>query len=105
MGSPTASRLGLLLAAAPASGHLHPASLIIAAIVAAVVYVLVVVIKPTKRCGLCRGERVVFTTHWLTGKSRVIPCRRCSGTGRTPWPLARSIHRNIWAVRKERDKP
>jgi hypothetical protein len=72
--------------------------------VAAVAYVLVVIAKPTKRCGRCHGDRIQFTRHWLTGKARTRPCRRCSGTGRTPWPLARTVHRNIWAVRRERDR-
>ncbi len=47
----------MLLAAGPAS-HLRPASLIVLAVVAAVVYVLVVIPKPTGYCGRCHGERV-----------------------------------------------
>jgi hypothetical protein len=71
---------------------------------AAVVYVLVAVALPTRRCGRCHGDRVQFTRHWLTGRARTRPCRRCSGTGRVPRLGGRTIHRLIWSVRGERDR-
>jgi DnaJ-class molecular chaperone len=72
---------------------------------AAVVYVLVAVARPTHPCPRCHGDRIQFTRHWLTGKARTRPCRRCSGTGRVPRFGARTIHRLIWSVRQEKNKP
>ena len=98
---PRALLLPLVLAAT--HPHLRPAQLALA--VTVVVYVLVAVALPTRRCPRCRGERLQFTRHRLTGKARTLPCRRCSGTGRVPRIGGRTIHRLIWSVRQERNKP
>ena len=94
----------MLLPLALAASHVHISAGAVALAVtgAVVLYVLVAIARPTRKCGRCHGERVQFTRHWLTGKARTRPCRRCSGTGRVPRFGARTIHRLIWSVRRER---
>ena len=81
--------------------HLQPAGIALLA-AALVVYGLVAVALPTHQCPRCHGKRVRFIK--VSGKTRTRPCRRCSGTGRTPRLGARTIHRLIWSVRSERNK-
>jgi hypothetical protein len=96
-GSRKATPLALLLPVVLAGSHPHlrPASIALAVIAAAAVYVLVAIALPTHRCGRCRGERIQFTRHWWTGRARTCPCRRCSGTGRVQRIGGRTIHRLI----------
>ena len=95
-----------VLALAGSHAHLSPAHVALAVAAAVVVYVLVAIALPAHTCARCRGERIQFTRHWLTGKARTRPCKRCSGTGRVPRFGARTIHRLIWSVRREqRNKP
>jgi len=93
-----------VLALASSHPHLRPAQLALAAVAAAVIYVLVAIALPTRKCGRCGGDRIQFTRHWLTGKARTRPCKRCSGTGRTPRFGGRTIHRLIWSARQERKR-
>jgi hypothetical protein len=96
----------MMLPLALAASHPHISSGTITVIVVAAIssWVLIAVALPTRKCGRCHGDRVQFTKHWLTGKARTRPCRRCSGTGRTPRLGARTVHRLIWSAARERSK-
>jgi hypothetical protein len=75
----------------------------LAVIGATVVYVLLAVAKPTRRCPGCDGQRVVVARELFTGRKSTLPCRRCSATGRTPRFGAPTIRRLSWSVRHERN--
>jgi hypothetical protein len=82
--------------------QLRAGGLALAVAAVAAICVLVAIARPTHPCPRCDGERIRFTRTWLTGKARIRPCRRCSGTGRVPRVGARTIHRLIWSIRHER---
>ena len=82
--------------------HVSAGTVALAVTCAAVIYVLVAIASPTRTCPRCGGDRIQFTRHWLTRRVRTRPCRRCSGTGRTPRFGGRTIHRVIWLIRQER---
>ena len=82
--------------------HIHAGILAMLAVAAVSIWAIVATALPTRKCPRCKGDRVQFTKHWLTGKARTRPCRRCSGTGRAPRLGARTIHRLIWSATRER---
>ena len=72
----------------------------LAVLAAAIGYVLLALARPTRRCPRCHGERIT-RSGW---RHRIIPCRRCSGTGRAPRRLGPLIHRTYWLIRHERTR-
>jgi hypothetical protein len=80
-------------------------ALTVALVAAVVLYALVALARPTRACRRCNGERVSTRRLWLTGRSRMAPCRRCPATGHVPWLGARTIYRLIRSVKNERNKP
>ncbi len=107
-GSWTESRSGSLrgsLRASPAllpplASHLPAWLLAVAVLVLAAGYVLLTLARPTRRCPRCEGQRI-SRTRW---RKRIVPCRRCSGTGRAPRMLGPLIHRTYWLIRSERTR-
>jgi hypothetical protein len=94
----------MLLSVPLAASHAHLSAGAITVIVIAAVsaWVIIATALPTRECPRCHGGRIQFTRHWLTGKARARPCRRCSGTGRVPRLGARTIHRLIWSATREK---
>jgi DnaJ-class molecular chaperone len=68
--------------------------LLVAAVVALVVYVPVVLVNPLHRCPRCKGRRAVASGRGMA------PCGRCKGTGKAMRRGARLVHR---AVRSRRN--
>ena len=63
---------------------------------ALVLYALVVLVSPTRRCPRCHRERV--TRH----RRRAVPCPRCHARGRVFRPGARLVHRAFWLAAGQR---
>jgi hypothetical protein len=74
--------------------------LVLLAIAALVIYVLIVLASPTKRCGKCHGNRVTMPKPRKNGKPRgkPKPCQRCKVTGRHYRLGATAIHRTKWSI-------
>jgi hypothetical protein len=70
--------------------------LVLLAIAALTVYVLIVLAHPTKRCGKCKGRRVIIPAPGKRGRAK--PCARCKVTGRHYRFGATAIHRFRWSV-------
>ena len=98
-GSRPGTPLALLALLLPPASHLHAGVLVLAVLAAAIGYVLLALARPTRRCPRCHGERIT-RSGW---RHRIIPCRRCSGTGRAPRRLGPLIHRTYWTIRHERN--
>jgi hypothetical protein len=79
--------------AVAAGRHASPVAVILAVLAALAVYVVIVIVSPTRRCPKCHGRRVVIKA----GK-RPRPCDHCRRTGRVPRIGSATIHRWLWSV-------
>ena len=76
--TPRGTQRALLLPLALAASHAHisTGTVALAVTIAAALCVLVALARPTRPCRRCHGERVAMRRRWLTGRSRLAPCRR-----------------------------
>ncbi len=74
------------------------AHLILAVFAVLLLYALLTLARPTRRCRRCKGKRV--TRSRIT--RRLMPCPRCHGTGRHYRRGGTAIHRFLWLVAGER---
>ena len=101
-------RLGSALAwpllSAPAQPSLHIRPLTVLAVAALLIlgHALRVITSPQRTCRRCNGQRVRVRNHWLTGRPKPRPCKRCRATGLTPRLGARWLHQSLATIRAER---
>lgn len=65
-------------------------------------YGLLCLVKPTKRCGKCKGTRMIRKGKGR--KTRALPCPRCRAHGRHYRRGATTVHRWFWAAFGDRLK-
>jgi hypothetical protein len=85
-----------LVLAAGHAGHGNPLRLVLAVVAGLVVYGLVLLVSPTRRCPKCHGERVIRHGR------RAVECPRCHARGRVLGRGAGLVHRWFWLAAGER---
>jgi hypothetical protein len=88
--APSYNAVILVAAGHVGAGGLVRLALVLAAI--AVIYAVVVLVRPVGRCPRCHGRRVIVR------RARPRSFARCEGHGRVPRPGAKAIHRFFWSV-------
>jgi hypothetical protein len=67
------------------------------ALAALVAYCLLALVKPTRKCGRCKGAPR-RSKRWLGLFGPMGKCRRCKGKRRHPRRGAQLVHRFAWLV-------